>query len=133
MPKKRSWTDDDLIDAVASSKSVRAVLAKLHLVPAGGNYRQVNERILAMGIDSSHFTGKGWNKGWVFDPRIPRQTLETILVKGHRHQSHHLKNRLFREGLKYQPANFVAGANNLPMVAFLLSSITLMAIIQTIG
>ena len=60
---KRSWTDEDLIAAVIASRSYRNVLLLLGLVPAGGNYVQVQYRIKALELDISHFTGKGWNKG----------------------------------------------------------------------
>jgi hypothetical protein len=39
--RKRSWTKEDFIKAVATSKSKRQVLSKLHLVEAGGNYEQL--------------------------------------------------------------------------------------------
>lgn len=100
MPRVRSWTDEELVTAVRESRSVRAVLICLQLVPAGGNYDQINDRILDLKLDKSHFRGKGWNVGWEFDPRPPKQELKNILVSGRRHQSHHLKTRLFREGLK---------------------------------
>ncbi len=100
MPRIRSWTDQELIVAVRDSRSVRAVLIKLFLVPAGGNYDQINDRIKALNLDTKHFTGKGWNTGWGFDPRPPKMLLEDILVIGRRHQSHSLKIRLFNAGIK---------------------------------
>ena len=42
MPKKRSWSDDQLRNAVKSSLSFRSVIIKLKLVPAGGNYAQIS-------------------------------------------------------------------------------------------
>jgi hypothetical protein len=36
--KKRTWTDEQLKEAVANSLSYRQVLSKLHLREAGGNY-----------------------------------------------------------------------------------------------
>lgn len=100
MPRKRSWTDDELRKAVQESKSVRTVIIKLKLVPAGGNYNQVNDQIKNLNLDISHFTGKGWNIGWGFDPRKPKAPLEEILVKGRRYQGNSLKRRLFVAGLK---------------------------------
>lgn len=100
MPKNRSWTDDQLVDAVITSTSVRMVIIKLMLVPAGGNYVQVNNRIKDLSLDTKHFTGKGWNGGWKFDPRIPPKPIESLLVRDGRHQSFSLKKRLFTEGLK---------------------------------
>jgi len=100
MPRKKSWTDEELIVAVKDSRSVRSVLIKLMLVPAGGNYDQINDRIKALKLNPEHFTGKGWNTGWGFDPRPPKMLLKDILIKGRRHQSHSLKIRLFNAGIK---------------------------------
>lgn len=79
---------------------MRAVIIKLKLVPAGGNYHQVNERIAELKLNITHFTGQGWNVGWGFDPQPPRMPLEQILVKGRMHQGHSLKKRLVNAGLK---------------------------------
>ena len=79
MPKQRSWTDEQLADAVKQSKSIRNVLILLQLVPAGGNYVQIKYAIEKMKLDTSHFTGMGWNVGLKF---IPKQSvpLEDLLV-----------------------------------------------------
>jgi hypothetical protein len=93
------WTDEELRDAVASSLSVASVIRALGLVPAGGNYDQVQRRIRDLGVDTSHFTGQGWNKGGQFVP-TPALPLEEVLVAGRWTGSHLLKKRLFRAGLK---------------------------------
>lgn len=100
MPKIRSWTDEQLIAAAKSSKSYRSVLIKLRLVPAGGNYEQIKNRIKHLEISTEHFTGKGWNGGWKFDPRIPAKPLDYHLTEGSLIQSFRLKRLLFRAGLK---------------------------------
>ena len=93
------WTDDELRAAVAANLSVAGVLRALGLVPAGGNYDQVQRRIRELCIDTSHFTGMGWNKGGRFVP-TPALPLEQVLVADRWTGSHLLKKRLFREGLK---------------------------------
>ena len=100
MPKRRSWTDEQLRDAVADSQSYRAVLIKLGLVPAGGNYQHVLRTAETLHLSTDHFKGKGWNTGWKFDPRKPVTPLKDWLKKGSSVQSHTLKRRLFKEGLK---------------------------------
>lgn len=100
MPRRRSWTDEELIAAVKELASYRAVLIRLGLVPAGGNYVHVMRRVTDLGLETSHFKGKGWNVGWKFDPRIPAQSLESLLVDGSQAQSFMLKRRLFRANLK---------------------------------
>ncbi len=99
MPKKRSWTDEQLASAVLRSKSYRAVLIDLRLIPAGGNYDQIRRRIEELKLEVAHFTGKGWKGGRQFDYQ-PRQPLEKILIQTSYFQSHKLKNRLFRESIK---------------------------------
>ncbi len=100
MPRVRSWTDIQLVDAVSKSRSYRRVLIELRLVPAGGNYDQIKQRIKELQISTDHFSGKGWNVGWKFDPRKPRLTLSEILVVDRPTQSHKLRLRLISEGLK---------------------------------
>lgn len=99
MPKKRSWTDEELIVAVKESKSYRAVLIKLGLIPAGGNYDQIKRRIRELAIPADHFTGKGWNVGGMFIPK-PAVPVELLLVEGSNVQSYKLKTKLFAKGIK---------------------------------
>jgi hypothetical protein len=61
--KYKEYTDDDVIQAVSSSKSLAQVLKKLDLVVAGGNYDHIKLTIQQLNLDCSHFTGKAWNKG----------------------------------------------------------------------
>jgi hypothetical protein len=107
MPRKRSWSDEELIQAIVECKSYRAVLIKLQLIPAGGNYLQIKKRIEELGLSIEHFTGKGWNVGMAFRP-VPTQPLEDLLVVNSTYQSHRLKRRLFVAGLK-KPACELCG------------------------
>ncbi len=93
------WSEQDLRNAVQKSKSVRQVLRLLNLKAAGGNYAQVKQNAERYNIDISHFKGKAWNKGLQGYSK-PRITLNAILVKGSTYQSHKLKKRLFKDGLK---------------------------------
>jgi len=93
------WSDDDLRRAVASAYGYAAVLRALGLVAAGGNYDVLRKRIRALGLDTSHFRGQGWNVGMRFQPS-PARPLEEVLVADSWTASHHLKNRLIRAGLK---------------------------------
>jgi hypothetical protein len=99
MSKKRSWTDQQLQEAVRKSFSYRHVIILLGLIPAGGNYKQVKESIELLGLDTSHFTGMGWNIGLKFQPNPPKP-LEELLILGSTPQSFVLKKRLYVAGLK---------------------------------
>lgn len=99
MSRKRSWTDEQLTEAVAKSKSYRNVLILLRLIPAGGNYNQVQRRIASLKLSTDHFTGMGWNQGLKFRPRVAKP-LDLVLTKDSNYQTHKLKQRLIRSDLK---------------------------------
>jgi 5-methylcytosine-specific restriction endonuclease McrA len=100
MPKKCRWTNEELSAAVKNNASYRQVIYQLGLIPAGGNYEHVVRRVKELELDVAHFHGKGWNKGWKFDPRKPKTPLKTWLVKGSTVQSFTLKRRLLQESIK---------------------------------
>lgn len=99
MPKTRSWTDEQLIDSVKRSYSVRAVINELGLIPAGGNYAQVKTRIRTLNLNTTHFKGMGWNKGMNYHTSS-RPSLESLLIENGTVQSYKLKRRLYESGLK---------------------------------
>lgn len=95
----KSWTENDLKEAVKKSKSIRQVLKKLDLKEAGGNYSQIKKYLHFYRIDITHFTGKAWNKGLrgIGKPILP---LNKILISASNFQSYKLKRRLIKEGFK---------------------------------
>ena len=100
MGKKRSWTDTMLAAAVAKNRSFWAVILELGLVPAGGNYAQVLARCQVLELDTTHFTGKGWNAGDRWRHATTPRPLVTILTANSRYLSFGLKKRLFAAGYK---------------------------------
>jgi hypothetical protein len=96
---KRKWNDEQLISAVANNKSIAGVIRDLGLIPAGGNYSTVNNKIKELNLDTSHFTGQGWNVGLKFKPREAKP-LSEILVENSNYQSYSLAKRLLKEGFK---------------------------------
>jgi len=62
MSKYKDYTDQQIIDAVKASFSISQVLKKLNLKQAGGNYANIQKNIQRLSLDTSHFTGKAWNK-----------------------------------------------------------------------
>src|SRR5579864_9452525 len=58
-PKKHNWSDTDLTNAVAESRSWRGVMRELGLcVTSSGSIRVVKRRVAALALDTSHFTGQ---------------------------------------------------------------------------
>ncbi len=97
--KLRNWTVQQLRQAAKGSSSIRQVLLKLGLRPAGGNYTHITVSLKHFRVSTKHFKGQGWNKGLrgIGKPRLP---LERILVRNSNYQSYKLKRRLFSAGLK---------------------------------
>lgn len=96
---RRTWTDNELIEAVALSRSIRQVLLLLDLAPKGGNYSTVGSHIKNLGINVKHFKGAGWNKG-LHTKSTKKIPLSKILVLNSHYQSHKLKQRLIKAGIK---------------------------------
>ena len=99
MERPKTWNLAWLKEAVKTSESMRQVIKKLGLVPAGGNYVQVSAAIATHKLNTAHFKGQGWSKGMKVS-KEPLFTLEEVLVRNSHHASHHLKRRLFKAGLK---------------------------------
>lgn len=98
MIKAKSWTDEELIEAVNTSSSKRQAIIKLGLVAKGGNYKTIGNHIKRLNLDTSHFKGQGWNKGLkvTCNPGVP---IEEIIVEGSTFQTFHLKKRLLKENM----------------------------------
>lgn len=91
----KKYTKQELIDAVKNSCSIRQVLLKLNLKPAGGNYQTIKLKINKFNICTKHFTGQGWSKNKVVGPKRP---IEDYLSNKKKLKSHSLRKRLIREG-----------------------------------
>lgn len=59
----RKYTREILEDAVQNSVSIAGVLRHIGVRQAGGTQAHVSKMIKRYGIDTSHFTGRGHNKG----------------------------------------------------------------------
>jgi hypothetical protein len=62
--KKRRWSDEELIAAVAKSVTWGQVARAVGLKTDGGNSaRLIRVRVVELGLDTSHFQGRSWSKG----------------------------------------------------------------------
>lgn len=76
---QNKYTDEELREAVKESKSIAEVLRRLGIKVAGGNHAHISKKIRRMGINTSHFTGKGSNRGKT-SPN--RKSSKDILIMG---------------------------------------------------
>lgn len=91
-------SDEELKTAVKNSTSIRQTLISLNLNETGTAYRVFKRRVETLGIDTSHFTGKGYLKGKTHN-WATKTPLKNILVKKSSYGTSYLKKRLLDEGL----------------------------------
>lgn len=93
---KYDWSKENLLSLCRESNSYAQVLEKMGARPNGSTYATLKLKIEQYGIDISHMTHQGHNKGktWMIN------NLDDILVEDSRYTStHHLKNRLWKSGM----------------------------------
>lgn len=93
---KHKYSIQDLKSIVKRSNSIRQVLQNLNIVPAGGNYQTIKNKIDEYNIDISHFTGQAWNKNKKIGPK---RSIDDYLSNRKPIQSWKLKRRLLNEKL----------------------------------
>ncbi len=100
---KYRYTDEELAQAVAQSTSIAGVLRILGIKPAGGSHFYISKRIKNAGLDTSHFTGQGHNRGKSFPSK--RKTPDEILVLNRvddpRTRAHLLRRALAEVGVNF--------------------------------
>jgi hypothetical protein len=97
--RHRTYSDQDIIDAVRDSFSIRQVLRILRLSATGCNYKGMHAHFKRLGLDTSHFTGQGHLRGKTHS-WTPKRPPSDILVKDSTYRDNtKLKRRLIRENL----------------------------------
>ena len=89
---RKTWSDNELIDACANGETIADVVRSLSLT--NGAYATIKKYIKILEIDISHFVKKGTARG-----QNTSVALEKVMVK---HSSYHrgrLKKRLLSEGI----------------------------------
>ena len=94
--RRRSWTDEDLRQAVAAQYSVAGVLRALGLRPAGGNYEHIWRCVRSLKLDVVHWTGRGHLRGKT-NPHRHKLPLALLLRSGSAYHSNKLRRRLIAE------------------------------------
>lgn len=94
--KKRSYTDEELINAVKISKSYSNVIRILGLKQAGGTQKNIKAHVERLKCDVSHFTGMLWSKGKtkLDDPRIGNA--EDIFVQNSKSSKSYIRNLVIK-------------------------------------
>ena len=91
------YSQEEARRAVRSSLSYAETLRRLGLCSTGGNWRTLRLWIERWAIPTDHFDSRAAQRAGLL--RRPRP-LEEVMVEGSTYSRNHLKNRLYREGLK---------------------------------
>lgn len=93
MPK---YTKEKLKTIIPNCKSMADICRYFEVKPATGTQSHLSRKIKEWGLDISHFTGQGWNKGQSF----PKKSVNDYCFKGSKVTSHKLKLVLIRDKVK---------------------------------
>jgi 5-methylcytosine-specific restriction endonuclease McrA len=99
------YTKEKLQEAVDNSKSLCDVLRYFGTKASGGNISYMSSRLKKFNIDTSHFTGQGWNKNGT---ALNRRSAKEILIKsskGYREKHKNLKRAMIESGIDYVCSN----------------------------
>ena len=94
----RSYTKEELTEAVKVSYSYASLARNLDLSIYGTTNSTLKAAIIALNLDTSHFMGQAHSRGRVFT--MEKRDISDYLVKGVKVSTHKFKNRLWNEGLK---------------------------------
>lgn len=97
LPRHR-YSNDDLANAVAQSKSFAQVLRILDVKPGGGSQAIIRRKIKELKLSIAHFTGQSWSNGKTLPEK--RTKAADYLTGKKRISSHKLKQKLFDEQIK---------------------------------
>lgn len=99
----RKVTDIELEQIVKESFSVYDVLRAVGCKLAGGSHSYYSARIKKLGLNTSHFLGKGSTKGKKFPSRVKDSASMLVLrTDGKRQKSLHLVRGLLALGFKHE-------------------------------
>lgn len=101
--KWHRYTDEELEEAVASSKSLVETLRRLGYTKiAGGNSCNLRDKLIRKGIDFSHFTGSNHRKGKPARNKLPANEILIFEKRDTRPKAYVLRRALLEIGREYR-------------------------------
>jgi hypothetical protein len=100
------FSESELRDAISRSKSWAETLRRLQYRSAGGNWKTLKKYAALWDIDRSHFDPDAARNAVLARNFFVATPLDRILVRNSTYNRAHLKERLFREGLKARRCEF---------------------------
>lgn len=105
MPNVRKYTKELLAPAVAQSVSIMEVMRRVGVRTwTGGSHNLIADRIREYGLDVSHFTGQGTNRGESHKGGAEKLPWRKVLVKnrvGRREHRFRLERAMIESGIPH--------------------------------
>jgi hypothetical protein len=101
---RRKYSDADLRQAVAASRSMAEVMRRLDIKLTGGSYSHLRRRIVAAHLDTSHFLGQAINRGRPGRRRTAAEILVVLPGDSQRPKGGLLKRAMLESGVPYECA-----------------------------
>lgn len=99
MPRRVRFSEEELRFAIAGSRSWAETLRRLGYRTAGGNWRTLQKYASRWNISADHFDPDAIRRETLRNANRPTELVE-IMVENSSYSRHHLKLRLFAEGVK---------------------------------
>ena len=119
MARTSKYTREVLAEAVAASASIAGVLRHLGVPLSGGMHAHISRRIKFFELDTTHFTGKGHNRGRQGpDRKTPEQIFVVRKPGSGRAKPRMLRRALSEFGVPYQCSACGVGEtwNGMPLI-----------------
>lgn len=102
MSRQSRYSDEQIINAVKAANSVMGVMKILGMKIAGGSHSWLTKRINRLNLDTSHFTGKAWNKGKKGAIRVKTEDILVYSNSDTRTQTHYLRRAMLEMKVEYK-------------------------------
>lgn len=97
---RHKYSEEQLVEAISKSVSVMGVMRELGYAKfASGTHHNISKRIKKLGIDISHFTGQGHNKGKTLLKKLSSSDILVIRSDGRRAKTPMLKRAMIESGV----------------------------------
>lgn len=93
---KKIIKNEQIIEAIKNSNTIKDTLEKLNMAPSGGNYQTIRRCISNCNVDISHFTKPGFKKGCT---SINEMSDEQIFTTNSNYNKFRLKNRIIQKSI----------------------------------
>jgi predicted RNA-binding Zn-ribbon protein involved in translation (DUF1610 family) len=100
--KYEKYTKQILEENAVHCKSVTDLMRTIGIKMTGNSHALIKNKLVKYGIDTSHFTGKGWNRGRRDLSKKKPEDILTVMAEGsYRQNVRYLRRAMIDSGVNY--------------------------------